>query len=332
MKSPGVDHPQRRPPARAPGWAGRPGRPGSGRGSRRRFLLCAVPRVLRWWGSTYRPPADRLASAAMADTSTIDRARRYPPGRAADRRAQRPAVGAPQAGPLRPVEARSGRPAARADDRLRAPARGGGRRPVLVGVRPLRPAGRHGGDGHAGADRRPPGTGGPAPRHARVRDDGRRRRTDRSGRPSGVADRHGGRPVDRLLAGRAAGDVGAGRPLHDTHALQQQPVGRLGHRRRRPRRAQPVRRGGRSRDEPGGHARGPQPRVGRHDAPRHQGLGGAAVLLALVRAGAVRRDAQRARRRPGGDRSARRRGDGRRSCRRSSYPRARRRWPASWPS
>ena len=61
-------------------------------------------------------------------------------------------------------------------------------------------------------------------------------RADLHGGEDRVAHRHGGRPLDRLLARRAADVRAARRALHDADALEERAVGRLGHRHARARR------------------------------------------------------------------------------------------------
>ena len=83
---------------------------------------------------------------------------------------------------------------------------------------------------------------------------GRRHRASLPRGQDRLADRRGRRPLDRKLAGRAAAVLRAGRPLHDAHPLRHARLGRLGDRRGTQRRPHAVRRGGRPRDEPPGHA------------------------------------------------------------------------------
>ena len=115
-------------------------------------------------------------------------------------------------------------------DRHPAAARGRRRRAVLVGVRARVLSGPEGGDGDARANRRRPSNGRRISRHLRARADGRRRRAGIQERPDRVADRHGRRPLDRLVDRDAADDVRAGRALHDADAQPQHAVGRFGHR------------------------------------------------------------------------------------------------------
>ncbi len=182
--------------------------------------------------------------------------------------------------------------------RLRAGAR---RRAVLVGVRARRTAGRCGRRRDARADRRRARDGAPLPVGVRAGAHGRRGRAG-DGRWQGrVDDGCGGRALDRQLDGHPAHAAPPRGGLHDAHPQQQRAVGRLHDRRSEAGRPVGVRRGDRARDEPTRDARGPEPHVRGHDGRRDPRVAGAGDLLALQRAGGVRRAAQRAGRDPARD-------------------------------
>ena len=97
--------------------------------------------------------------------------------------------------------------------------------------------GRPGGHGDPGAAGRAAPDGAPLPRGLRARAHRGRRGPDRGRRTHRLARRDGGRAVHRRVAGRAADALRPRCALHDADAQPQQPVGRLGHRRARARRA-----------------------------------------------------------------------------------------------
>ena len=186
---------------------------------------------------------------------------------AAHRRSQRLSVGAARERRARSRQARHHE--ARADDHDRHPAAAGGRRRRAVLVR-VRAGGCRAGTGHgdARADRRRPPDDAQVPGDVRAGADRRRRRADLQEGQDRVAHRHGGRTLDRQLARRAAHVPPAGRALHDAHALEEHPLGRLGHRYAGAQRPLAVRRAGRARDELARDARRSVARVARHDEGR----------------------------------------------------------------
>ena len=162
------------------------------------------------------PPADRVCR----DLRNRPRPKRprYPRARAAQavaahRRPQRLSVGAARArsGP-RLRQGRHHRQRAEADDRHPAPAPGRPRRSVLVGLRALDDAGQRGGARDARADRHRASHDAPLAGDVRAGAHRRRRRARLQERQDRLDDRHGGRPLDRQLAGDAADDVRASAP------------------------------------------------------------------------------------------------------------------------
>ena len=148
----------------------------------------------------------------------------YSEANAADRRAQRSALGDPRAlqGPalahrsdIRHLEASAAARRCAAHDRHSAPARRYGRRPILVGLDSGRNQGRRGGADHARANRSGEAHGREVSGRFRDRLYGRRRAQNPQGRQDRLADRHRGRPSDQQLARGAAADVRPRRALHD---------------------------------------------------------------------------------------------------------------------
>ena len=187
-----------------------------------------------------------------------------------DRRAQRLSVGASRArSGARPRQARHPRQPAVDHDRHPAPQGGRRRRAVLVGLR----AGRRCRD----RPRSPPRSNRSTSSIAwcgsiRTRSSSRSpprdvERIHKAGQDC-VADRHGGRPLDRQLARQPADVPSPRRALHDDHALEQHRVGRRRDRHAEEQRPVAVRRRGRPGDELARDARGSEPRLARHDGRR----------------------------------------------------------------
>ena len=143
------------------------------------------------------------------------------------RRAQRPRLGAAQAGrPTTWTPADIAGPAAAAAHRHPAAARRRRRRPVLLGLRARHAGRRRGGDRDAGADRL---RGARSSRATRRRSRAARTAADVRAvdgrRPDRRAARRRGRAQHRLLAGRAAHAAPARRRLHDADPQPERAVG-----------------------------------------------------------------------------------------------------------
>ncbi len=154
------------------------------------------------------------------------------------RRAQRPALGTSSPAQLRLRRGRHRRATGRpGPHRPPAAARGWRRGAVLVGLRAVDDGSRGG-----RCDPRAGGRGVPDDRAVRrpdgVGDDGRRGRGRVGGRAGGLAAGRGGWPPDRRVARGAADVPPAGREVPDPDPQRQRGLGRLGHRRAGPGRAQ----------------------------------------------------------------------------------------------
>ncbi len=158
--------------------------------------------------------------------------------------------------------------------------RGGGA--VLVRVCARRHGAAGGRPGDLRADRRGQPDAGRLSGRLRFRGHGGRCGASPSGGPHRVADRHRGRILHRGVHGSAAPVLRGGRALHDPDPFGDHQLGRLGHRCAAARRPDALRRSGGARDEPAGHAGGPEPCVRGHHDGRHAGVRGAGDLLPLL--------------------------------------------------
>ena len=92
-------------------------------------------------------------------------------------------------------------------------------------------------------------------------------RAQKQGKIASLIGMEGGH-CDQLVAGHAADDASPRRALHDADAQPERALGRLGDRHAEARRAVAVRRRGRPRDEPAGHAGRSEPHVAGDDGRR----------------------------------------------------------------